>query len=77
MKIFLIDILKMFFIKNLKVAIVMQLPEDFKNFLGINPARHKTEGLSLDPCFSQLIIHKEIHGDKVVVPLDKRIWNRL
>ncbi len=56
----------------------MQLPEDFKHFLGINPARHKTEGLSVDPCFSQLIIHKEIHGNKVFVPLDlKRVWNRL
>ncbi len=57
---------------------VMRLPQDFKNFLGVNPARHKTEGLSLDPCFTHLIIHKEIHGDKVYVPLDiKRIWNRL
>lgn len=56
----------------------MQLPEDFKNFLGINPARHKTEGLSVNPCFSQLIIHKEIHGNRVFVPLDlKRVWNRL
>lgn len=55
----------------------MQLPEDFKHLFGINPARHKTEGLSVDPCFSQLIIHKEIHGDKVL-PLDlKRVWNRL
>lgn len=44
----------------------------------INPARHKTEGLSLEPYFSHLIIHKEIHGDKVFVPIDlKRIWNRL
>jgi hypothetical protein len=33
----------------------------------INPARHKTEGLSLEPYFSHLII-----------PIDlKRIWNRL
>ncbi|MCM3676645.1 hypothetical protein M3699_23060 [Peribacillus simplex] len=68
----------MYSIKNKKGASVMRLPEDFKNFLEINQARHKTEGLSLETCFSHLIIHKEIHGDKVFVPLDlKRIWNRL
>ncbi|MBT2602030.1 hypothetical protein J7E55_03000 [Bacillus sp. ISL-53] len=54
----------------------MRLPEDFRNFLGINPARHKKEELS-DSYFPNLIIHKEIHGDKVFVPLDlKKIWNR-
>lgn len=43
-----------------------------------NPDRHKTEGLSLEPYFSHLIIHKEIHGDKVFVSIDlKRIWKRL
>ncbi|WP_260288749.1 hypothetical protein [Peribacillus aracenensis] len=56
----------------------MRLPEDLKNLLEINPARHKTEGLNLDPCFSHLIVHKEIQGDKVFVPLDlTRVWNRL
>lgn len=46
--------------------------------LSINPDRHKTEGLSLEPYFSHLIIHKEIHGDKVFVPIDlKRIWKSL
>lgn len=30
--------------------------------LSINPARHKTEGLSLEPYFSHLIIHKETWG---------------
>ncbi|CEG33158.1 hypothetical protein BN1180_03330 [Peribacillus simplex] len=54
----------------------MRLPQDFKIFLGINPSRHKTEGLS-DPSFSHLIIHKQIHRDKVFVPLNlKRIRNR-
>jgi hypothetical protein len=56
----------------------MPLPEDFKHLLGINPARHKTERLSINPCFSHLIIHKEIHGNKIFVPLDlKSVWNRL
>ncbi|CAI9396092.1 hypothetical protein KIS4809_4028 [Bacillus sp. ZZV12-4809] len=51
----------------------MRLPEDFKR------ARHKKEeGLSLDQCFSHPIIHREIRGDKVFVPLDlKRIWNQI
>ncbi|CEG24895.1 hypothetical protein [Peribacillus simplex] len=56
----------------------MQLPEGFKHFLEINPARHKTEGVSVDPCFSHLIVHKEIQGDKIFVPLDlTRVWDRL
>ncbi|CAI9394549.1 hypothetical protein BACSP_03781 [Bacillus sp. T2.9-1] len=49
----------------------MRLPEDFIR------ARHKKEGLSLDQCFSNPIIHREIHGNKVFVLLDlKRIWNQ-
>lgn len=30
--------------------------------LSINPARHKIEGVSLEPYFSHLIIHKETWG---------------
>lgn len=72
------DILRMFSIKNKKGARVMRLPEDFKDFLGVNPrARHKKEEVSIDQRFSHLIIHREIHGDKVFVPLDlNRIWNQ-
>ncbi len=51
---------------------------NIENILGLNPrARHKEIVKSLDQCFSNPIIHKEIHGDKIYVPLDlDRIWNR-
>ena len=39
--------------------------------LGSNPrARHKNFYDSLEERFKNPIIHKEIHGDKVYVPLD-------
>jgi len=40
-------------------------------------ARHK-ELQSLEQSFTNPIIHKEIQGDKVYVPLDlSRIWDRI
>jgi hypothetical protein len=49
------------------------------NILGTTPrARRKEVFPSLDECFLNPIIHKEIHGDKVYVPLDlTRIWSKV
>jgi hypothetical protein len=50
-----------------------------ENISGTKPrARRKELMDNLDQYFSNPIIHREIHGDKVYVPLDlKRIWNRI
>lgn len=41
-------------------------------------ARRKELMDSLEKSFANPIIHREIHGDKVYVPLDlNRIWNRI
>lgn len=50
-----------------------------ENILGTKPrARHKELMDSLDQSFANPIIHREIHGDKVYVPLDlNRVWNRI
>lgn len=47
--------------------------------LGSKPrARRKNIYESLERSFKNPIIHKEIHGDKIYVPLDlNRIWNRI
>ncbi|MFE3835376.1 hypothetical protein ACFXOW_23130 [Bacillus subtilis] len=47
--------------------------------LGPKPrARQKNFFVSLEESFKNPIIHKEIHGDKVYVPLDlSRIWDRI
>jgi len=50
------------------------------NILGTNiKARHKGLNKSFDDqSFTNLIIHREIHGGKVYVPLDlNKIWNRI
>lgn len=40
-------------------------------------AKHKEYFYNLDEHFKNPIIHKEIHGDKVYVPLDlNRIWGK-
>lgn len=47
--------------------------------LGQKPrARQKNFFGSLEESFKNPIIHKEIHGEKVYVPLNlSRIWNRM
>lgn len=41
-------------------------------------ARHKYEREQMDQSFENLIIHKEIHGDKVYVLLNlERVWNQI
>lgn len=41
-------------------------------------AKHKESLESLNQRFANPIIHKEIHGDKVYVPLDlNRVWNSI
>lgn len=41
-------------------------------------AKHKESLESLNQCFANPIIHKEIHGDKVYVPLNlNRVWNSI
>lgn len=48
-------------------------------FLGENTRRgHKKEAEPLDRYFSNHIIHRQIKGDKVYVPLDlNRIWDKI
>ena len=49
------------------------------NILGTKPrAGHKELMNNSDRCFANPIIHREIHGDKIYVPLDlSRIWNKV
>jgi hypothetical protein len=50
-----------------------------KNVLGTNCRARRKELLnnSLDAHFLNPILHKEIHGDEIYVPLDlNRIWNK-
>lgn len=51
----------------------------FEHVLGTKTrAKHKESIDHLDQSFENLIIHKEIHGDKVYVPLDlNRVWDRI
>ncbi|RBP90753.1 hypothetical protein DFO70_109260 [Cytobacillus firmus] len=45
---------------------------------GEQRARLKNEMENLDQYFKTPIIHREIHGDKVYVPLNlDRVWNRI
>jgi hypothetical protein len=48
-----------------------------ENVLGTKPrARYKELTGCLDYSFTNPIIHREINGDKIYVPLDlNRIWN--
>ena len=50
-----------------------------ENILGTKiRARHKELNNFLNQSFENPIIHREIHGDRVFVPLDlNRIWNRI
>lgn len=52
---------------------------DFGTILGTTPrARRKVVYDSLDQYFLNPIIHREIHGDKIYVPLNlTRIWNKI
>ncbi len=50
-----------------------------KNVLGTNCRARRKElfNNSLDTNFLNPILHKEIHGDEIYVPLDlNRIWNK-
>ncbi|MCM3570926.1 hypothetical protein [Neobacillus mesonae] len=53
--------------------------ERFENLMGLDlRARHKYEREQMDQSFENLIIHKEIHGDKVYVLLNlERVWNQI
>lgn len=53
--------------------------EIFGNVFGVNSrARHKKEVDCLDRSFENPIIHRQIHGDKVYVPLNlEKIWNQI
>lgn len=52
---------------------------DLKNLLEREQrARLNNENENLDHYFKTPIIHREIHGDKVYVPLNlDRVWNRI
>ncbi|MCK6205654.1 hypothetical protein KZX50_09335 [Bacillus infantis] len=49
-----------------------------EKLLGQNiTARHQGKEYSLDHYFQQPIVHKQINGDKVYVPLNlERVWNQ-
>ena len=50
-----------------------------KNVLGTNSRARRKELFNnrLDTNFLNPILHKEIHGDEIYVPLDlNRIWNK-
>ena len=51
----------------------------FETISGAKPrARYKQINKNLNQYFSNPIIHKEIHGEKIYVALDlDRIWNRI
>jgi hypothetical protein len=52
---------------------------NIKNLLGSNYRARRQElcNNNLDQYFFNPIIHKEIHGDKIYVPLDlNKIWNK-
>ncbi|MEC0666180.1 hypothetical protein P8864_09745 [Priestia flexa] len=53
--------------------------ENLGKLFGVNTrARHKNEGEGLDQYFISPIIHRQIQGDKIYVPLNlDRVWNRL
>lgn len=48
-----------------------------ESILGVNvKARKKTEENNTDP-FSYLLLHRQIHGDKIYVPLNiSKLWNQ-
>ncbi|MGG0717641.1 hypothetical protein ABE096_08585 [Robertmurraya massiliosenegalensis] len=53
--------------------------ENFENLFRVNPrTRHKKEVDHLDQSFKNPIIHRQIHGDKVFVPLNlEKVWNQI
>jgi hypothetical protein len=53
--------------------------ESLENLLGVNlKARHKNQADRLDQYFEESIIHREIQGDKIYVPLNlNRVWNQI
>lgn len=53
--------------------------EILENVLGVNHrARHKKEVDCLGQYFDNLIIHRQIHGDKIYAPLNlDRVWNQI
>ncbi|KOP81547.1 hypothetical protein [Cytobacillus solani] len=53
--------------------------EGLNNFYGVSPrARHKKGVDSMEHLFRNPIIHRQIHGDTVYVPLNiDRIWNQI
>jgi hypothetical protein len=52
--------------------------DSLDKILGVNPRTRYKEGVdSLDQFFTTPIIHRQIHGDEIYVPLDlNRIWNQ-
>jgi hypothetical protein len=53
--------------------------ERLENLLGVKQrARYKKEVENLDQYFETTILHREIHGDKIYVPLNlDRVWNQI
>jgi hypothetical protein len=54
--------------------------KDYNEFtLGPKPrARHKEINKMMNECFENPIIHREIQGDKIYVPLNlSRIWSKI
>ncbi|WP_251555545.1 hypothetical protein [Neobacillus muris] len=53
--------------------------DPFEHVLGTKTRAKRKELMdSLEQSFSNPIIHREIHGDKVYVPLDlNRVWDRI
>jgi hypothetical protein len=53
--------------------------ENFENLLVVNQrARHKNEDGRLGQYFNNPIIHRQIHGDKIYVPLNlDKVWNQI
>ncbi|RKJ35970.1 hypothetical protein D7X33_38280 [Butyricicoccus sp. 1XD8-22] len=53
--------------------------ESFENLFGAKRrAKRKEEFDRLDQFFENPIIHREIHGDKIYVPLNlEKVWNQI
>ncbi|USK33142.1 hypothetical protein LIT25_21770 [Bacillus sp. F19] len=53
--------------------------ESFEIILGVHrKGRRKNETYYSENSFENPIIHREIHGDKVYVPLNmERVWNQI
>ncbi|UAL53092.1 hypothetical protein [Metabacillus dongyingensis] len=53
--------------------------ESLENILGVHrKARRKNQMYYLENSFKNPIVHREINGDKIYVPLNmERVWNQI